>query len=123
MSDKIILRSGREINKTQYTSEDDEDLFYEEASTILDDIVLEASVHEPYLRDQLYNKFFLEATKDDYNSVQINLNNNCKYISLTNSNMANLSIENMLKIIPDFDGTPEKLHKFLTCCNIIYAPL
>ena len=37
--------------------------------------------------------------------------------------MANLSIENMLKIIPDFDGTPEKLHKFLTCCNIIYAPL
>lgn len=33
---------------------------------------------------------------------------------------ADLNIFEALKFIPEFDGTPSELHRFLECCSIIY---
>ena len=34
-----------------------------------------------------------------------------------------LNVDTVLKIVPEFNGSPDKLHKFITCAEIIYKPL
>lgn len=45
----------------------------------------------------------------------------CVFSLTTMSNK--LDVKLMLQIIPEYDGNPYELHKFLTCCGIIYDPL
>lgn len=37
--------------------------------------------------------------------------------------MSKLNIDHLRKIIPEFDGSPKNLDKFLACCEIIHNPL
>lgn len=38
-------------------------------------------------------------------------------------NMTTLNIDQMLKIIPEFNGSSKQLDKFIACCEIVYNPL
>lgn len=37
--------------------------------------------------------------------------------------MANFSIDMAIKVIPNFNGDPLKLHQFLSCCEVVYKPI
>lgn len=37
--------------------------------------------------------------------------------------MSSLDVSTALKIIPEFDGSPSNLHRFIACCEIIYSTL
>lgn len=41
----------------------------------------------------------------------------------TVNRMTDLNIELALKIIPEYDGSPTTLHRFISCCEIIQKPL
>ena len=44
-------------------------------------------------------------------------------IKLESNKMSTFDINTMLIIVPDYDGTPSLLHKFLTCCDIVQKTL
>lgn len=58
-------------------------------------------------------------------NTQSNNNSNNNLVNFKNNLVLkmSLSISQFLKIVPEFDGTSSKLHKFLKCCDLNFIPL
>lgn len=50
-------------------------------------------------------------------------NNNFRSVDQNIMSDTKLCVKTALQIIPEFDGTSENLHKFITCCEIVHTPL
>lgn len=73
-----------------------------------------------------YNKRSETDTEDNKTEFDATPGSNRREKKLeTKSSKYNMSfsVDNFLKIVPMFDGKPSEVHRFLSCCQVVHAPL
>lgn len=69
----------------------------------------------------LNEKYNIDNTDDIKSTDLSQVNKQLNKSSRTTMSVLNLDVA--LKIIPDFDGSTDRLHKFLLCCDMVYNGL
>lgn len=116
MSEQLQLRSGKQLIKViaEISSSEEEEESLPKTTTSDNSDDFSNSINS---NKEEGNTIPEDNTQQNTNSLSNNKGNLFRF------NMSKLNIETALKIIPNFDGTPSQLHKFLTCCEIINKPL
>lgn len=69
----------------------------------------------------------IHTTKEEYHQLKKSLQQRQEHLHSTQRQptgiMTDLNISLFFKIIPTFDGKTSEVHKFLTCCDVIYKTL
>ena len=78
----------------------------------------------PPLSDDLLKSEEYSSTEDTTPNAINSNSTESKYKFFHTPEMASaLNLDQMLKVIPEFNGNSSDLHRFLKCCSIIYTPL
>lgn len=129
MSDTINLRGGKKIIKVTAGLRDPNAAYIsisdEEGTTIqlsatgshTEDTNIKLEKH-PDISDNKSHPN-TEDTEDTPNHIEANIIHLDHQIN-TSKNIMSTLINYVCKVIPQFDGTPSEVHRFISCCDVVY---